>query len=127
MIDGKISHIRLCPTSPICPKKPVEIDFAVDYSWFTANRYARWVEAKYGRAKVINKKDWIKVHIMRGVKTNIVTAVELSGPNAGDSPGFKPLMLATSNNFVTNEVSTDKTYSAQSYHEPAVHQTRTAW
>lgn len=47
------------------------------------------------------------------MKTNIVTAVELSGPSAGDSPRFKPLVLATSNNFLMNEVSADKAYSAE--------------
>jgi transposase len=95
------------------PLSGIETDFAVDSSGFSTNRYARWVETKYGKGKVINKKDWIKVHIMCGVKTNIVTAVELSGPNAGDSPRFKPLVLATSNNFVMNEVSADKAYSAE--------------
>lgn len=95
------------------PLSEIETAFAVDSSGFSTNRHARWTEAKYGKAKVINKKDWIKVHIMCGVKTNIVTAVELSGPNAGDSPRFKPLVLATSNNFTMNEVSADKAYSAE--------------
>lgn len=95
------------------PLSSIETAFAVDSSGLSTNRYARWMETKYGKGKMINKKDWIKVHIMCGVKTNIVTAVELSGPNAGDSPRFKPLVLATSNNFVMNEVSADKAYSAE--------------
>lgn len=95
------------------PLSDIETAFAVDSSGLSTNRYARWIETKYGKGKVINNKDWIKVHIMCGVKTNIVTAVELSGPNTGDSPRFKPLVLATSNNFVMNEVSADKAYSAE--------------
>jgi hypothetical protein len=50
---------------------------------------------------------------MCGVKTNIVTTVEISEPHTGDSPRFKPLVLATSNNFTINEVSADKDYSAE--------------
>jgi transposase len=91
----------------------VETAFAADSSGLSSSHYERWIEVKYGKSKVINKKEWIKIHIMCGVKTNIVTAVELSGPNAGDSPRFKPLVLATSNNFVMNEVSADKAYSAE--------------
>jgi hypothetical protein len=30
--------------------------------------------------------DWVKVHIMCGVKTNIVTAIEIAGRNAGAEP-----------------------------------------
>jgi transposase len=91
----------------------IETDFAVDSSGLSTSRFVRWVEVKHGKAKSAGERDWIKVHIMCGVKTNIVTAVELSGPNAGDSPRFKPLVLATSNNFVMNEVSADKAYSAE--------------
>lgn len=91
----------------------IETAFAVDSSGFSTNCHDRWVETKYGKGKVINQKDWIKVHLMCGVKTNIVTAVEISEPHAGDSPRFKPLVLATSNNFVMNEVSADKAYSAE--------------
>jgi hypothetical protein len=93
--------------------REIETDFAVDSSGFSANRYGRWIDMKYRKGKTISQKDWIKVHLMCGVKTNIVTAVEISEPHAGDSPRFKPLVLATSNNFVMNEVSADKAYSAE--------------
>lgn len=95
------------------PLSGIETDFAVDSSGLSINRYARWVETKYGKVQVVGEREWIKVHIMCGVKTNIVTAVELSGPSAGDSPRFKPLVLATSNNFVISEASADKAYSSE--------------
>ena len=47
---------------------------------------------------------------MCGVKTNIVTSVEISGRSAGDSPFFKPLVETTAQNFRMNEVSADKAY-----------------
>jgi transposase len=106
-------YLRQLITESSKPLSGIETDFAVDSSGLSTNRYARWVETKYGKVQVASEREWIKVHIMCGVKTNIVTAVELSGPNAGDSPRFKPLVLATSNHFVMNEVSADKAYSAE--------------
>ncbi len=49
---------------------------------------------------------------MCGVLTNIVTAVEVTKANAGDSPYFKKLLEDTARNFVINEVYADKAYSS---------------
>ena len=47
---------------------------------------------------------------MSGVKTNIVTAVEILDRDAADSPQFKPLVEATAKNFTVKEVPADKAY-----------------
>jgi len=47
---------------------------------------------------------------MCGVKTNIVTAVEITDRFAADIKYFKPLVDATAKNFALSEVSTDKAY-----------------
>jgi transposase len=102
------------------PLKAVEFDFAVDSSGFSTGSHNRWVEAKWGKVRldnganpnVVNRMDWLKVHSMCGVKTNIVTAVEVTGSNGGDSPQFAPLVEQTSQNFVMNQVSADKAYSS---------------
>ena len=47
---------------------------------------------------------------MCGVKTNVITAVEITEGYAADSPQFKPLVEATAKNFVMQEVSADKAY-----------------
>src|SRR5229473_3076439 len=39
-----------------------------------------------------------------------ITAVEILGKDAGDSPQFKPLMKTTATNFKIGEVSADKAY-----------------
>lgn len=49
---------------------------------------------------------------MCGVKTNIVTAVEITDRFAADSNYFKPLVDATAQNFAMQEVSADKAYSS---------------
>ena len=92
------------------PLQAIERDFAVDSSGLANSRFVQWMHAKYSDPHLIEKKDWIKVHLMCGVKTNIVTAVEITDKYVGDSPYFKPLVEATAQNFVMNQVSADKAY-----------------
>ena len=47
---------------------------------------------------------------MCGVKTNVVTAVEITDRYSGDCPQFKGLVETTGNNFTMSEVSADKAY-----------------
>lgn len=50
---------------------------------------------------------------MCGVKTNIVTAVEITNAHAGDSPQYATLVEATAQNFVMQSVCADKAYSSE--------------
>jgi len=92
------------------PLQAVETDFAVDSSGFTTCRFAQWAKAKYGDKKMMERHEWIKVHLMCGVKTNVVTSIEITDSHGGDCPQFKGLVDATARNFVMNEVSADKAY-----------------
>lgn len=47
---------------------------------------------------------------MCGVKTNIVTAVEIRDRSANDAPLLPPLVRTTAKNFHMSEVSADKAY-----------------
>jgi hypothetical protein len=55
----------------------------------------------------------LKMHLMTGVTTNIITSVEISGRHAHDSPYFKPLVKTTAKNFKLREISADKAYSSR--------------
>ena len=56
--------------------------------------------------------DWVKIHVYDcGVKTNVVTAVEIKERNAGDVTQLPVLMDQTAKNFQMKEVSADKAYS----------------
>jgi len=92
------------------PLASIESDFAVDSSGLSTCRFVQWMKAKYFDNEVMEKKDWIKVHLMCGVKTNVVTAVEITDRYANDSPYFKPLVETTARGFAMNEVSADKAY-----------------
>jgi hypothetical protein len=92
------------------PLTAIESDFAVDSSGFSTCRFFQWVDAKYKDKALVSKREWVKVHLMCGVKTNIVTAVEISGKYEADCPFFKDLVDTTAENFVMQEVSADKAY-----------------
>jgi transposase len=91
------------------PLKAVETRFAVDSSGLSTGRFMRWISVRH---KEHEKHGWLKVHLMCGVKTNIVTSVEITSGFAGDSPYFVPLVRATAQNFNITEVSVDKAYSS---------------
>jgi len=92
------------------PLAAIEKDFAVDSSGFSTSRFVQWMKAKYTNPRMLEARDWVKVHLMCGVTTNIVTAVTITDRFAADSPQFKPLVDATAKNFVMQEVSADKAY-----------------
>jgi len=92
------------------PLQAVESDFAVDSSGFTTCRFAQWVKAKYGDGKAMERHEWIKVHLMCGVKTNIVTSIEVTDSHGADCPQFAGLVKATGRNFTMAQVSADKAY-----------------
>ena len=93
------------------PLKAVENDFAVDSSGFSTSRFVKWFNKKYGRE--IDNQEWVKVHLMAGVQTHIVSSVEISGWAANDTTFFQPLVEATAKHFQIAEVSADKAYTSR--------------
>ena len=94
------------------PLAAIEQDFAADSTGISGCRFVQWYSAKYDDPKLMEQRDWIKIHIMCGTTTNVVTAVEISEKYKNDSPFFKPLMDATARNFQMREVSADKGYDS---------------
>lgn len=90
------------------PLKAVETVFAPDSTGFSTSRFVRWYDEKYGCER--SGHDWVKAHAMTGTKTNVITAVEIAGRDAGDCPMFKPLVETTAANFPIKEVPADKAY-----------------
>jgi transposase len=96
-------------TASSLPLAAVETDFAVDGTGFGTSGTVTWYSRKYHHA--VDNSDWIKLHLMTGVTTNIVTSVEVSGRDDHDYPFLPPLVNATARHFRLREVSGDKAYS----------------
>ena len=76
------------------PLKAAEQDFAADSSGFGSKSYVRWVEKKWGRSegKEIREAKWVKCHVMCGIKTNIITAVDVTANESADAPYLAPFV-----------------------------------
>lgn len=90
------------------PLKEVETSFAIDSSGFSTSRFARYFSFKH--QKDLKYRIWIKAHVMSGVKTNIITSVEVTEGNANDCPQLPRLVQESSKNFALSEVVCDKAY-----------------
>ena len=96
------------------PLKAVETTFAVDSTGFAFCRFVRWFDIKYN--KFTSEQQWVKAHLMCGVKTNVVTSVEIHEQATNDSPILPSLVDATAKNFDVREVSADKGYTGRENH-----------
>jgi transposase len=104
------------------PLRSVETDFAIDSTGFSSTQLVgQWQEAKYGATKSGRApRDWVKVHAVCGVKTNVITAIEVTERNTQDAPYFAPLVTKTIDNFNVLRVMGDKAYSSYANLELAV-------
>ena len=109
--EGTFRTLQAFVVESATPLKPLETKFACDSSGFSGRRFDRWYDHKYGNRI---QRAWVKAHVMTGVNTNIVTAVEIHGQDANDSPLLKPLLATTAQRFTVNEVSGDLGYSSAS-------------
>ena len=90
------------------PLKAIETEFAIDSSGFTTSHFIRWFNKKHGRE--IDNREWVKVHLVCGVKTHIVTSVDISGWEAHDTTYFAALVEETARHFRMAEITADKAY-----------------
>ena len=90
------------------PLKEIETTFAVDSSGFSTCRFARYYSFKH--QKDLKYRMWIKAHVISGVKTNIITSVEVTRGESNDSPQLPRLVQECSKNFALSEVVCDKAY-----------------
>jgi transposase len=113
--DLRSPEMTTAPTNLVTlsalPLKGVETDFATDSTGFTTSRFVRWFDHKWG--KKMSKREWVKLHAMTGVRTNVVTAVEMSTYRGSDYTYFRPLLETTAENFVLRDVTADKAYSGR--------------
>jgi transposase len=105
-------YLRLLVVEAAKPLKAIETHFCCDSSGFSGSRFDRWFDHKHGEHKI--QRSWVKAHVMCGAKTNVITAVEIHGQHAGDSPQLKPLLATTAETFRVLEVSADLGYSSNS-------------
>jgi transposase len=101
--------LRSLITESSRPLQAVEVDFAVDSTGFTTCRFESWFDHKYGETPR-RQHTWVKAHIMCGVKTNVVTAIEIRERDTNDGTQLPALVDTTARTFAIADVSADKAY-----------------
>lgn len=103
-------HLKMMVEESSLPLTALEKNFAVDASGLSTTGGFTWLHAKFTEPRLIEKRDWLKIHICVGTMTNIITAVEVTERYENDHNYFKPLVETTAQNFEMKEISADKAY-----------------
>jgi len=92
------------------PLKEAEENFAMDASGFGTAMVCNW-----NRTKKIHEehRKFKKAHVMCGVKTNIISHIEVTEGYLHDTHMFETLLMNTKNNFDVREIYADKGYSSE--------------
>jgi len=100
--------VRLIEESatPLAEIENLAGQFAQDSTGFSTVTYDRWFDQKHG--KLMARHPWVKLHVMIGTATNVVTGVKVS--SEGDCPLLPELLKQTAQRFRVREVSGDKAY-----------------
>ncbi len=92
------------------PLSALEKTFSIDASGLSTTGGFTWLHAKHTEPRLIEKKDWLKIHCCVGNLTNVVTAVEVTEKYDHDTNQFETLVEQTATNFTMKEVSADAAY-----------------
>lgn len=106
-------HLQMMIEETSLPLTAFEEHFAVDASGLSTTHGFSWHFAKFEEPRLIAKREWLKLHICVGTRTNVVTAVRVTDKYEHDSPYFEPLVSETQANFQMKTVCADKAYLSQ--------------
>lgn len=93
------------------PLAEVELYFAADATGIS-NAYGNtsWMKIRHTKEEEKHRREYSKIHIVSGVKTNIVCSARVTRGEAHESPYFKPMLDDTAKIFNVKEVSADAGY-----------------
>lgn len=86
----------------------LETNFAVDSTGFRIPRIYQWYDAKHGRRQ---RREWLKCHAIIGVKSHIITSVEITKRDVMDHKCVPELTRNTKGRFQVQSVAADSAYS----------------
>ncbi len=90
------------------PLSEIERDFATDATGIRTNLFSSWYSIRC--QKEIKRRDHLTIHITTGVKSNIVTALNVETKSGNDNKIFREHVDKTIKNFKAEEFSGDGRY-----------------
>ncbi len=93
------------------PLSQVEVHFAADATGIS-NKYGnqRWMNIRHTKEEEKHRREYSKLHVISGVKTNVICSAKVTKGHVHESPLFKPLLDDTAKIFNIKEVSADAGY-----------------
>jgi transposase len=113
-------YLKMLVEESSLPLASLEKNFAVDASGLSTTTGFTWLHAKFTEPRLIDKKDWLKIHICVGTLTHTITAIEVTERYEHDTNFFAPLVETTAQNFEMEEISADKAYLSKANLQTAV-------
>lgn len=100
------------------PLKELETDFSMDATGFGSYQYERWMRVRFqkslnGKSNTRGWRNYVKLHICCGTKTNVITSAQVTYGNIHDTTELPYLVTQTSNNFNPIRYSADKGYASK--------------
>jgi|SRR3989344_453476 len=107
MADEEMTkHIQSLIKLTAEPLIPIEKYFSPDSSGFSTFNKKNWIDIRFTNK---SKRDWKKLHIITGCKSNIIASAKVTNGTDHDSPHFEEL-LRKSIYFDIKEISADAGY-----------------
>ena len=100
----------------LCSAMPMhryETTFAIDATGFSSDRFARWFSEKWGQVVEHQAREWIKLHLICGTETGIITCADVSDWRDHDNKYFAPLVADTAEHFDMHQIAADKAYTSR--------------
>ena len=92
------------------PLREIEHVFAVDGTGWSTRWYGRWLDGK--ETPESERHQWVKLHIVTAINSNIIARAAVSPGNHHDSPYYRGLIIETNKHFDVHRVLADLGYSA---------------
>ena len=97
------------------PLRGLEREFAVDGTGWSTRWYDRWLDHRL--ADESDRQRWVKLHLVVGVKSNVIARAAISPGSHHDHPYFRPLVIETAKRFDVETVLADMGYSSRSSYD----------
>ncbi len=93
------------------PLAEIEVYFAADATGIS-NAYGntRWMNVRHTKEELKRRREYNKLHIIAGCKTNVICSAKITKGTEHESPHFKALLDDTAKIFHVKEVSADAGY-----------------
>ena len=113
-INGYYGYDWLTPvllelvTVTAMPVRSLETDFTMDATGCSTHSFMRWMD--YRTESEVKEHGWVKLHMMCGALTNVITRAAVSPRDVHDNVLFRELFLETARHFRIRKLTADMAY-----------------